>query len=177
MKLILSFMLAVFVSAGALAQNTNVTKTSKTTVTTIKDSDGEKKLVRTQNVDQQQKIEFQDAESNALNKDVKATPVQVVSSTQVMLPDGTTRVVDVDRTAYYTMGEHEYKVYLDNKGYAMVGKENQNKAVLRHLSDNSYIYKAGDKISVGHFDQDGNLVLQSYDDKTDEIKVEILKRK
>lgn len=169
-------MLAVLVSTGMVAQNKNVTKTSKTTVTTIKDSDGEKTLTRTQNTNQQQNIEFKDAESNALNKDVKATPVEVTSTTEITLPDGTTRTVDVDRTAYYSMGEQQYKVYADNKGYTMAGKNNKRAGILRHLSNNSYIYKTDDKMSVGYFDKDGNLVLQTYDDKTDDIIIEILKR-
>lgn len=169
-------MLAVLVSTGMLAQNKNVTKTSKTTVTTIKDSDGEKKLTRTQNTNQQQDIEFQDADSNVLNKDVKATPVQVTSTTEVTLPDGSTRTVDVDRSAYYTMGENQYKVYVDNKGYSMAGKDNKPAAILRNLSNNSYIYKTENKMAVGYFDEDGNLVLQTYDDKTDSIVTEIMKR-
>ncbi len=169
-------MLAVLVSTGMLAQNKNVTKTSKTTVTTIKDSDGEKKLTRTQNTNQQQNIEFQDADSNALNKDVKATPVNVMTSTEITLPDGTSRIVDVDRTAYYSLGDQNFKIYADNKGYTMSADNNQKAAVLRHLNDNSYIYKTDNKMSVGYFNEEGNLVLQTYDDKNDAIITEILVR-
>ena len=176
MKAITASIIALLFSTGMVAQNKNVTKTSKTTTTTIKDSDGEKQVVRTQNTDQQQNIEFQDADSNALNKDQKATPVQVVSSTVVTLPDGTTRMVDVDRSAYYTMGEQQYKVYVDNKGYTLAN-DNKKAGVLRQLSNNSYIYKTADKTSVGYFDENGNLVLQTYNDKTDEITTEIFTRK
>ena len=176
MKLIATSILAILVSTGMVAQNKNVTKTSKTTVTTIKDSDGEKQLIRTQNTDQQQNIEFKDADSNALNKDQAATPVEVTSTTTVTLPDGTTRIVDVDRSAYYTLGDNQYKVYVDSKGYTMLN-DNKKAGVLRNLSNNSYIYKTADRTSVGYFDQDGNLVLQTYNDKTDEITTEIFKRK
>ncbi|MBF6609455.1 MAG: hypothetical protein ITG00_12115 [Flavobacterium sp.] len=167
--------LAIMFSTGLVAQNKNVTETSKTTVTTVKDSDGEKKVVRTQNTEQQQNIEFQNAESNALNKDVKATPVQVTSTTQITTPDGTTRTVDVDRSAYYTLGDHKYQVRVDNKGYTMMN-DNRKAGVLRQLSPNSYIYQTKDRTSVGYFDEEGNLVLQTYDDKKDDIIVEIYKR-
>ncbi len=176
MKAITASIIALLFSTGMVAQNKNVTKTSKTTTTTIKDSDGEKQLIRTQNTDQQQNIEFQDADSNALNKDQKATPVQVTSTTQVTLPDGTTRMVDVDRSAYYTMGDNQYKVYVDKKGYTLAS-DNKKAGVLRHLSNNSYIYKTADRTSVGYFNEEGNLVLQTYDDKTDEITTEIFTRK
>ncbi|HEX8561425.1 MAG TPA: hypothetical protein VF676_00470 [Flavobacterium sp.] len=174
-NIVLAAALVLF-ATGASAQNRNVTSTSTSTVTTVKDSEGEKTLVKTQRVNETQNVELQNAESNALNKDVKPSPVQVTASTTITAPDGTTRVVDVDRSAYYSLGGKRYQVSVDNTGYTMMTDNNQKAGVLRPLSNNTYIYRNGDRTSVGSFDADGNLILQSYDDKTDKVTTEMFTR-
>ncbi|HEX8268994.1 MAG TPA: hypothetical protein VF581_03805 [Flavobacterium sp.] len=176
MKTLILGIAAFLFTCGSQAQNTNVTGVSRTTTTTVRDSDGEKKLTKTQNVNEVQSVELQDADSNALNKDVKATPVQVTASTTITAPDGTTRVVDVDRSAYYSLGGTRYQVAVDNSGYSLLSENNKKVGVLRPLSNNSYIYRNGDRTSVGYFDANGNLILQTYDEKTDKITTETLSR-
>jgi len=180
MKTLIIGMIAGLFCLNATAQNTNVTDVSKTTVTTIKDSEGEKKLVKKENTQEVQNIELQNADSKELNKDLKASPVQVTSTTQVTTPDGTTRTVDVDRSAYYSVGGAggaRYKVTLDNAGYAvMEPTTGKRTAILRRTSNNNYIYRTKDRTSIGYFDKDGNLVLETYDDKTDKITVETFMR-
>lgn len=166
---------ALLFTLNSQAQNQNVTDVTKTTVTTVKDSEGEKKLVKTQDVKEVQNIQFQDAESKQLNKEVKASPVQVTSTTQITAPDGTTRTVDVDRSAYYSIGDRKYQVTIDNTGYTMMNN-NKKAGLLRQLGPNSYIYRTKDRTSVGYFDANGNLVLQTYDDKTDKISTETYMR-
>jgi hypothetical protein len=51
------------------AQNTNITETSKTTVTTVKDSDGEKKVVKEQKTQEAQDIKFKETKGDPLNRD------------------------------------------------------------------------------------------------------------
>jgi hypothetical protein len=176
MKTLIVSIAAMLFNLNGQAQNKNVTQTSNSTVTTVKDSDGEKKMVKTQNVNEVQNVELENASSNALNKDVKASPVQVTASTTITAPDGSTRVVDVDRSAYYSLGGTKYQVAIDNTGYSVMTDNNKRAGVLRRLSNNSYIYKTGDKTSVGYFDANGNLVLETYDDKTDRITVETYQR-
>ena len=162
-------------SFASSAQNQNVTEVSKTTVTTIKDSDGEKTLVKNQNIQAVQDIELQNADSKELNKDMKATPVQVTSTTQVTSPDGTVRNIAVDRSAYYTMGTNKYQVALDKSGYTMMNNGKKT-GVLRATSNNNYIYRTKEKISFGYFDEKGNLILETYDDKSDQLTVETYTR-
>lgn len=176
MKTLYLSLLALSIGFSASAQNKQVQKESKTTVTTVKDSEGEKKLVRTTTSQEVQNLEFENADSNALNKDLKATPTQVTATTTITTPDGSTRLVDVDRSAYYTFGNRQYQVSVDRTGYTL-SQDNKPVGVLRNLSTNSYIYKTKDKTSVGYFDENGNLVLQTYDDKTDKITTEIFERK
>ena len=168
---------AVLFTMQAQAQNTNVTSVSKTTTTTVKDSDGEKKLVKKENTSEVQNIELQDANSKTLNKNLAASPVQVTSTTQITTPDGTTRTVDVDRSAYYSVGGADYKFALDNAGYTVTTPTGSRTAVLRRTSNNNYIYSTKDRTSIGYFDANGNLVLETYDAKTDKITTETYLRK
>lgn len=168
---ILTFASIIFgITAHAQTQQ-QVQKESTTTTTTVKDSEGEKKLVKTQTEQQVQNLEFQDANSKALNKDLATTPTQVTAITTITAPDGTKRTVDVDRSSYYTQGGSKYRVSVDNTGYTVMNN-NKKVGLLRNTGPNSYIYHAKNKTSVGYFDSNGNLVLHTYDDKTDKITTE-----
>lgn len=166
-------MAAVLFALNMQAQNTNVTETSKTTVTTVKDSDGEKKLVKEQMTQEAQDIKFKDTKGDPLNKEMAATPTQVTSVTQITNPDGTTRTVDVDRSAVYTSESgKKYNVALDAMGYRVTSDELKKPALLRRTSSNSYIYRAKDKTSIAYFDTQGNIILETYDDKSDKVTTE-----
>jgi hypothetical protein len=172
MKTILIGALALLFSVQSQAQNKNVKSEVKTTVTTIKDSKGEQKLVKTQEIKETQNIELKDADSNALNKEIKQTPVQVTAITAVTA-NGVTNIVDVDRSAYYNYNGQKYQVSLAETGYNMYFPNKEKAAVLRKTSNNNYIYSTKSKTSFGYFNADGNLVLESYDPTTDKITSEI----
>ncbi len=164
-------MVAFLFSINIQAQNNNVKSEVKTTVTTVKSSDGQKKSIKTQEVKEIQKIELKDAESNALNKERKETPVEVTAITSITA-NGVTNIVDVDRSAYYDLNGQKYEVKLAESGYTIYQPNAEKAAVLRKTSNNNYIYSSKNKTSYGYFDANGNLVLESYDDKTDKITVE-----
>lgn len=168
--------MAFFCGLMVSAQNTNVTDVSKKTVVTVKDSEGEKKLVKNENTKEVQNVEFHDADSKALNKDVKPSPVQVTATTTVTAPDGTTRTVDVDRSAYYSLGGNKMRFAIDPAGYTVTNEKGKREALLRRAGNNSYIYRTKDKTSIGYFDTNGNFVLESYDDKTDKVTTEVYTR-
>lgn len=172
MRTILLSSMALLATISLQAQNKNVTDVSKTTVTTVKDSDGEKKYLKTQEVQEVQNIEFQNADSKALNKDMKETPVEVTSKTKVMNPDGSTRTVDVDRSSYYTSNGKTYQLSLDPAGYVITTQDKKRLGILRATTTNSYIYRGKNQTSVGYFDTNGNLVVETYDDKSDKVTVE-----
>ena len=98
---------------------------------------------------------------------MKATPVQVTNTVTVTGPDGRTRTVDVDRSAYYSVGGAKYQVKVDNTGYTMVDATGKRAGLIRQLGNNVYIYRANNQTSYASFDANGNLVIQTYDDKTD----------
>lgn len=163
-------MAAFLFSLNIQAQNKNVKTEVKTNITTIKDSQGEKKLVETKEVKEVQNLELNDADSNVLNKDIKESPVEVTATTKITA-DGVTKVIDVDRSAYYELEGTKYQVSSDNKGYSVFMPDGKKSAILRKTSNNNYIYKAGNITSFGHFNSDGNMILETYDDKTDTITI------
>lgn len=170
MKTIILGLSAFLVSLTTQAQNENIKAEVKTTVTTTKDSEGEKKSVKTEVVKEVQNIELKDADSNALNKEMKQTPVQVTATTAITT-NGITKVIDIDRSAYYNLNGKKYQVSSDNSGYTMYLPDGKKAAILRKTSNNNYIYNANNKTSYGYFDANGNLILESYDYKTDKVTV------
>lgn len=165
--------LVIALALGAFsvqAQQKNVQTETTTTVRTVKDSDGERKLIKSTTENQSQQLELKNADSKELNKDLVNTPTTVVKTTTVTAPDGTTRIVDVDRSANYNFDGKTYKVVLDNVGYTLI--ENGKKSgVLRNMGTNTYIHSANGVTSYGSFDENGNLVLHTYDAKTDKTSV------
>lgn len=172
--IILSFAICVL-TISADAQIKNVTEVSKTTITTTKDSDGEKQSIKKQDIKEVQNVELENPNSNALNKDMKPTPVNVNSKTQIINPDGSTRTVDVDRSSYYESNGKKVQLSLDANGYSMIMPETRSRTLLRKTSTNSYILKSKNKFAIGYFDMEGNLIIESYDDKLDKVSVETFK--
>lgn len=150
--------------------NQNVTSESKTTRVTVNDGTQPRQMEKTVRTDSQQNIELQDAESKKLNKDVKATPVMVQSSTTISGTGIPTQ--EVDRSSYYQFNGKNFQMLSDNSGYKLTSPDNAGNGVLRRLSNGNYIYRTKDKVSVGSFDANGNFVVETYDDKNDRITVE-----
>lgn len=167
----LTFAIVAFCfTIASMAQQKNVQNETTTTVTTVKDSDGEKKLVKSTTEEKSQDLKFQDPDSKALNKDLVATPTQVTATTTVTTPDGKTRLVDVDRSAEYTVNGKKYRVVLDNVGYSVVdGATMKRVGTLRNIGTNQYLYHMNGTTSYVSFDASGNLIMNTYDPKTDTI--------
>jgi hypothetical protein len=104
--------------------------------------------------------------------DVKASPVNVKTTTTITNPDGSTRTVDIDRSSYYILNGKKYNVSLDSKGYRILSEDKKEEAFLRKTSTNSFIYRNKNKIAIGYFDVEGNLILETYDPNTDSITYE-----
>jgi len=153
------------------AQNKQVKETTQTTTTTIKNTDGAKKYVKEENVTEVQKVELQKEKANTLNIETKESPVVVTTTTKITNPDGSTRSVDIDRSAYYESKGKAYKLALDAAGYTMTFG-NAKPALLRKTSTNSYIYHVDNTIAIGYFDIDGNLIIENYDTNSDKITIE-----
>jgi hypothetical protein len=171
MKNLIVTLSLILCTSFAFAQNKNVQKEEKTTVKTIKDSDGEKKIVKKEEVKEVQNIEFENTGENTLNKEMKQTPVEVTSTTEVSV-DGITRSIDVDRSAYYNLDGTKYEIAVDKTGYSIKDTDGKNLGLLRKTSNNNYLLVTKEKVSVGYFDKSGNLIVETYDDKNDVLIVD-----
>lgn len=169
MKSIVITIGALLLTCGIQAQNKNVTEVSKVTTRTVKTSEGEKKLIKKEDISATQKIDFEDADSKALNKEVKNTPVEVTATTQIIDENGNVRSIDVDRSAMYRFGGNTYNLSLDNSGYTVMSDNSKDPAMLRKTSNGNYIYSTKDRVSFGYFDKSGNLILETYDAKNDKL--------
>lgn len=170
MKTTILGMFAFLFSLSIQAQNQNKKTETVITTTTVKDDSGERKLVKKEEIKEVQNIELKDVPPGTLNTDIQATPTQATVTTKVSV-DGDEKIVDVDHSAYYSYNGEKYHVLADRSGYTV----NSPNAIslLRRTSNNNYIYKNKNKFSVGHFDANGNLVLETYDEKTDKVTVEV----
>jgi hypothetical protein len=172
MKTIALGMFAFLLSMELQAQNQNKQTETITTTTTVKDNKGERKLVKKEEIKEVQDIQLKDVPEGTLNTDIQPSATQVTATTKVSV-DGQERMIDVDRSAYYSYNGEKYQVALDKVGYSMTSSNNSKPTYLRRTSTNNYIYKNNDKFSVGYFDANGNLVLETYDEKMDKMTVEV----
>lgn len=169
MKTVFLSVITLLFSMNIEAQNTQTE--TKTTTLTKKDSDGEHKTVKKEVTKEVQKIELGQEKANTINIPTLDSPVMVTTTTKITNPDGSTRTVDVDRSSYYESSGNKYKLALDASGYVMT-YGNSKPALLRKTSTNSYIYRLKDKVAVGYFDTNGDLIIETYDDKLDKVTIQ-----
>lgn len=170
MKTTVILIATLLLSINGQSQNKNVLNTTKTTTTTIQDGGKAKKFVKKENVVETQKIELKDAKPNTLNVEMKESPVLVTTTTQITNPDGSTRTTAVDRSGYYLSDSKKFTVNLDAQGYTLISDETTKPYLLRKTSTNSYIYVNDGKVAVSYFDTDGNLIIETYNEKTDAVE-------
>lgn len=171
MKTLLLSAIAFLFSINIEAQNTNLKTETTTTTRTKKDENGVHKTVKSEVTKEVQNIELEKERPHTVNIPTKDSPVMVTTTTKITNPDGSTRTVDVDRSSYYEFNGNKYKLDLDSSGYLMTFGDSKP-ALLRKTSTNSYIYRLKDKIAVGYFDTNGNLIIETYDDKSDKVSLE-----
>jgi len=150
--------------------NQNVTKESTTTTVKVNDGTGTKKLVRTKNTESKSELELKDAESKKLNKDAYETTPQVTTSTSVERDNGFN--ARVGQISNYQYNGSNYIFVSDKTGYRIATPDNKDYAKLRRTSNGQYIFRGANTTSVGHFNANGDFVVETYDDKTDGITVE-----
>jgi hypothetical protein len=171
MKVLLLSMLTLLLSINCKAQNTNTQSEVKTVTTTVKDSKGEKKIVKSEETKEVQEVQLGQEKPNTKNIPMKDSPVDVTTKTKVVV-NGVTQSEAVNHSAYYNMNGNKYQISSDKTGYTMTSLNNKDLSLLRKTSNNNYIFKNKDKFSVGYFDADGNLILETYDERTDSVVLE-----
>lgn len=168
---ILTFAIVLFSLNSFAQEQENVQKEVKTVVRTIKDSDGEQKIVKTEVVKEVQpvKVDLSQEKDNSINIPMATdTPVQVIKTTSVNV-DGVTKSLEVDHSAYYVSNGVTYKLDSNKQGYTITEPKSKTNAILRKTSNNNYIYVNKNRVSLAYFDTNGNLILETYNQKTDSV--------
>jgi hypothetical protein len=158
--------IAVLMALGltANAQDKNKTEEIKTTTVTVNDGAGKpKKVTKTETVSSNQNIELKDANSNKLNKEATYT-TQNVNKSVTIEGDGV--------PTYYSLNGERYIFVTDKTGYKVASPNNINYAVVRKTANGQYIYKTKDSTSIGYFNNNGDFVVETYDDKSDTVTVQ-----
>lgn len=171
MKNLISIAFLLFVTFSLQAQNKNVIKETETKTTTVKNSEGEKKIVTTNETEEVQNIQLEEAKPNTLNIPMKESPVMVTKTTELSV-DGKTKYVDVDHSAYYMNNGTKYQFKTDDYGYSIINNNSKKNSYLRKTSNNNYLFVNDGKVSSAYFDADGNLIIDTYNEKTDRITTE-----
>ena len=168
MKNLISTTLVLLLTFSIQAQNKNVLKATETKTTTVKNSEGEKKIISTNEIKEEQKILLEEAKPNTLNIPMKESPVMVTETNELTV-DGKTKYVAIDYSAYYMYNGKKHQIKADDYGYSLTDAENKNNSYLRKTSNNNYIFVKDGKVSSAYFDEDKNLIIDTYNEKTDRI--------
>ena len=163
--------MAFLFSLNFQAQNVNVQETNKTTVTTVKNSEGNKKFTKNEKIREVQNIELNEVKPNTRNTDMKESPTTTTTTTKTTGPDGATSTTVHSEQSYYLINGKKYILNPDASGY-ILRYGNKKPALLRKTATDNYVYISKDKTSFAHFDTNGNLVLETYDTKSDKIITE-----
>ena len=145
-----------------VAQNKDILDVTKTTTTTIKDANGERKIVKKQETKEVQNIELKDAKPNTINVEVKDSPVQVQTVTKISDSEGNTTFVEKDHSGNYVLNGVTYQLILDTKGYLLSTAVQKKVVLIRKTGTTSLILPTKEYSGVGYFDADGNLIIEKY---------------
>lgn len=163
MKNIITALVLLF-GFALTAQNTNVSKETKTTTTTVDHGNEQKKVIKTEQVSTQQNLELKDAESKKLNKDLKPTPTKVTETTTI---SGDGIPTQTEQTTHYELNGRRFTFVSDKTGYRISSPDDRDYAVVTRAAANrkayTYTTKSGD--SKAYFDDKGNFVVETYDVK------------
>ncbi|MFL9843342.1 hypothetical protein [Flavobacterium rhizosphaerae] len=164
----IALMILFGLSVSLYAQNKNVVDETTTTKVTVNDGTGKPKTItKVEKTEANQDIELQDANSNKLNKDIKPTPVKVTKTT-VIETDGIPK--------YYGMNGKKYSFIAQKTGYKVSSSDDKDYAIIRKTPSGKYIYVTKEATSVGDFDDEGNFVIETYNDKSGNVMVETYKK-
>lgn len=148
-------MLAV---TSVFAQVKNTEKETLTSKTTVKDNEGTRISKKNVTTSKSQALQLSEDDANKVNQDMTLQPTQV--NTEVSY--------DYDGNRFQFMNQK------DKEGYRLMtirdNAKNEEYAVIKPTSRNGfYIISKNGKSSFGHFNDEGNFVVESYDEKADKV--------
>lgn len=158
-KTLMIIALAVATTGFAQDQkNKNKVSETVTTKTITRDNKGEEIATKSVTENQKQLISLDDSERNKTNQSIVMSPVEV----------------DTEVNYGYEGNRFQFVSQEDKDGYRLMTiKDNAKReeyAIIKPTSqDGYYILSKSGKTSFGYFNEDGNFVVERYDEKLDKI--------
>ena len=166
----IAFLIVLGFSISTYAQTKQVTEETTTTKVTVNDGTGKPKTItKVEKTEAQQDIKLKDAKSKKLNKDIEPSPVEVTKTTSIETDGFPT---------YYIMNGQKYRFQAnkDKSVYRVSSPDNYNYAVIHRTPSGRYIYTTNGTTSIGSFDDDGNFIIETYNDKSDNVVAETYRK-
>ena len=159
--------MALAVATTGFAQDTkNKNKKSETltTKTTTRDNKGDKTAIKSVTEKEKQVISLQDGDENRTNQTMVMSPVEV----------------DTEVNYGYDGDRFQFVNQEDKDGYRLMtvrdNAKHEEYAIIKPTSqDGYYILSKEGKTSFGYFNQEGNFVVERYDEKLDQIVSDVYK--
>lgn len=146
------------------AQNKNTKNETKTPTNEVAKN-------KSKNNKEEKALQMDNGKELKVNRDGKNNPSvnnESSNNSQASKPKNK----DKDRSSNYTLKGKKYTIKAEPRGYSVVSEKNKNYARIRQTSNNSYIFTRKNKTSYGHFDENDDLILETYDHKKDVFVVE-----
>lgn len=153
----IAFILALATFSMSYAQeNKNEKKETVVTKTTVQNSKGEEVSTKAVTKTEEQVIALERSDANMTNQNITMLPTKV------------------DTNVTYSNDGVDYSFEAQNKGFKMMSRDDVNNsedfAILRPSSQKGYYIMSQDGVSsFGYFNQNGNFVVESYDETSDSI--------
>ena len=156
-KTMILFALFAFTTVFA-QENKNKEKETLTTKTTVKDSKGSKTSEESVSTSKTQTLKLSQDDAYKVNQEVVRTSIKI----------------DTEVSYEHDGNRFQFLTQQDRDGYRLMtirdNAKNEEFAVIKPTSRNGfYIISQDGKSSFGYFNDEGNFVVESYDEKADKV--------
>lgn len=175
----LIYMFTFLLVSGMYAQEktpTDKMETTKTTTTTI-DKNGEKQVVGKvkETTRKEQKIKTNQYGGETVNGYKVDTPIKVSKTIQID-KDWDPFYDMKNKIVYYNLNGEPMTFNSTDSGFSIASSQNDSHGTARKsASSHLYLTNIQGHSGVGYFDNNGNLIVEYYDDKIDMMVTEIYK--
>src|SRR5699024_4834017 len=133
---------------------------------TVVDNKGAEKVSNSMIVRQEQKVELSQEDQNKINQSRIEAPTKVTTHRTVVKGDNE---VMLDKKATFVCNGSECDFTPQSSGFNIVSDDDSGLNATTYVSsDKNFIVETENGNGIGHFDKDGNFVVEYYDKSTNE---------